>query len=164
MHQEHHENGHEVVEVALVEDHGDEHSGNGSLEVSYIEDSMDMAEGASVHDHDEVAHSLISQEWVTAPEDLVGSRSPEPIDPTLTLLDEEDVTPELSHEVSIDTVEEEPKLEGAKDDIADIVGLLESTSFSSKHILRGHEGIDANPRTPSLDKEGQRIGEIPDEE
>lgn len=169
MHQEHHENGYDAVEVALhpeteslgVEDH---ELGNDSLEVSYVEDSMEMAEVASAHDHEEVPHSLVSQEWVEAPEDLVGFRSPEPVDPTLTLRDEDDVTPELSHEVSIDTVEEEPKPEGAKDDIADIVGLLESTSFTSKHILQGHEGIATNPRTPGLDKEGQRIGEIPDEE
>lgn len=158
MHQENLEDGgtlHPETESLGAEDDEGEHLGNGSLEVSYVEDSMDMADGASAHD-------LVGLDRVGASEDFVRSRSPEP---TLTLHDEDDATPELSLEASIDTIEGGQKLEGAKDDIADIVGLLESTSFTSKHILQGpDEGIVIDPRTPGSDKEGQRIGEIPDEE
>jgi len=71
---------------------------------------------------------------------------------------------EPPHEGSLDAPEE-PKQEWAKDDIADMVGLLESTSFTSKHILQGSDESVANgSHTPYLEKERQRIGEIPDEE
>ena len=182
VHQGHHENGNgvEAAEEALhpeIEqldtenhEHGsdreDEHLGNGSLEVSYVEEPLDTADDASVHDHEEVVHCPVDQDHVEAPRDPVRSRSPESVDPASVLHDEDDATLEPPHEVSVDAVEdEEPKQEGAKDDIADIVGLLESTSFNSKHILQGpDEGVAINSHTPSSDKERQRIGEIPDEE
>ena len=144
-----------------------EHLGNGSLEASYIEDPLDTStDDVSSHEHDEVIHCPADQEHVETPQDLVRSRSPESVDPVYA---EGDAAIELPHEVTVDVVEdEEQKQEEVKDDIADIVGLLESTSFTSKHILQGSdEGVVNDPQiphTPGSDKERQRIGEIPDEE
>jgi len=67
---------------------------------------------------------------------------------------------EPPHEGNLDAPEE-LKQEWVKDDIADIVGLLESTSFTSTHIL---EGVANRSQDSFLEKERQRIGEIPDEE
>ena len=143
-----------------------EHLGNGSLEVSYIEEPLDAsADDVSLHDHEEVIHCPADQEHVETPQDLIRSPPPESVDPVPVLRAEDDAAIELPHEVSIDVVEDEQKQEQVKDDIADIVGLLESTSFTSKHILQGSdEGVVNDPLTPVSDKERQRIGEIPDEE
>jgi hypothetical protein len=182
VHRGHHANGNgvEFAEEALhpeigqldagvhehESDREDEHLGNGSLEVRYIEESLDTADDASVHDHEEVVHSPVDREHAETPRDLVRSRSPELIDPASVLHAEDDATPEPPHEVGVDTVEgEESRQEGMKDEIADIVGLLESTSFTSKHILQGSdEGVSNGSHTSGSDKERLRIGEIPDEE
>lgn len=117
---------------------------------------------ASAHDHEEVVYSPVDQSQEDTPEDLV--RSFESVDPTASILHAEDnATSETLDEVGADTVE--PNQEGVKDYIADMVGLLESTSFTSKHILQGpDEGISSDLPPLGSDKERQRIGEIPDEE
>ena len=131
-----------------------EHLENCSLEVGYTEEPSETTDGISVHDH------------YKEPEELPRSHSPESIDPASDLSIEGDAGPEPLHEVSGDAVDDEELKQGReKDDIADIVGLLESTSFTSKHILQGSdEGAVNDSLTPGLDKERQRIGEIPDEE
>ena len=182
VHQGHHENGNGVgaaeeilhpeiqqlneESYAHESDREDEYMGNGSFEVSYVEEPLDTRDDASVHDHKEIIHCPVHQEHAETPRDLVRSRSPEFIEPALVLHAEDDVAPGPPHEVSADAVEdEEPKQEEVKDDIADIVGLLETTSFTSKHILQGSdESVVNDPHTPGSDKERQRIGEIPDEE
>lgn len=144
-----------------------EHLGNGSLEVSYIEEPLDAStDDVGLHDHEEVVHCPTDQEHVETPQDLIRSPPPESVDPVPVLRAEDDAAIELPHEVSVDVVEdEEQKQEEVKDDIADIVGLLESTSFTSKHILQGSdEGVVTDLHSPGPDKERQRIGEIPDEE
>ena len=181
IHQGHHENGngvgaaeetlHPEIEQLDTENHEhesdreEEHLGNGSLEVSYIEEPLDTTDDASVHDH-EVVHCPVDQVNVETPQDLVSSHSPESVDPASVSHAEDDAASEPPHEANLDAVEdEEPKQEGVKDDIADIVGLLESTSFTSKHILQeSDEGVTNDSHTPGSDKERQRIGEIPDEE
>lgn len=172
VHQEHHENGNgvEVVEETShpeigpfdAESHEDEYLGNGSLDASYTEESLDTMDDASAHDHEEVVYSPVDQSQEGTPEDLV--RSFESVDPTASILHAEDnATSETLDEVGADTVE--PNQEGVKDYIADMVGLLESTSFTSKHILQGpDEGISSDLHPLGSDKERQRIGEIPDEE
>lgn len=175
--QEHHENGnglgaiegtlHPETELLGVENHEresdpeDEHLGNGSLEASHTEESLETTD-VVVRDH-EVLYSPADQGQAETPEDVVCSRSPEPVDPASDLHTEEDATHEPLHEVS--AKDEESKQEGAKDDIAVIVGLLESTSFTSKHILQGPDEAATNDLlTPISDKDRLRIGEIPDEE
>ncbi|KAF9649235.1 hypothetical protein BDM02DRAFT_1931491 [Thelephora ganbajun] len=163
---------HPEIEPSDTEDHEHgsdrehEYLGNGSPEVSYTDEhSGTTDEAGGTQDH-KVVQSFVDQDHVEEPEELVRSRSPESDDPASDLHAEDDVTPELPHEVSVCAAEdEELKQERTKDDIADIVGLLESTSFTSKHILQGsEEGVASNPHTPGSDKERQRIGEIPDEE
>lgn len=165
-HQGHHENGNGVAEEILHpaidlldaenHEHGSdpegEHLENGSLEASYTEEPLETSDGASAHGHEEA-----DEEQVETPGDLVRSPSPEPVGPTPGLHVEDDATSESLHEVNVDTAEDaEPNQEGVKDDIADIVGLLESTSFTSKHILQGSdEAVAIESHTP---------GEIPDEE
>jgi len=135
-----------------------EHLGNGSLEVGYTDEPSETTE--------KVAHSPSDRDHVEEPEELVRSHTPESADPDSDPRVEGNITPEPLHEVCADVAEDEkPKQDGVKDDIADIVGLLESTSFTSKHILQGSdEGVVNGSRTPCSDKERQRIGEIPDEE
>jgi len=125
-------------------EHG--HLGNGSLETSYTEELPESTEEASLH-------YQADQEHGEEPEDLVRSHSLESV--------EDDAVPEHPHGAA---GSEEPEQEQAKDEIADIVGLLESTSFSSKHILQGSEEgvVVSDSRTPGSDNE-RRIGEIPDE-
>ena len=138
--------------------------GNGSLEASYTEEPSETTDEASARDHEEAALSPVDQ--AEKPEELIGSHSPELFEPVSDPHAEGGVIPDPSHEVSVDAADdEEPKQGQAKDDIADIVGLLESTSFTSKHILQGSdESVATNSHTPGSDKERQRIGEIPDEE
>ena len=129
------------------------HLGNGSLEESYTEEPTETTEEVSLHDYEEAIHSQTDQVHVEEPEELVRPHSPEFLDHT-----EGDVLPRAASS-------EEREQEQAKDDIADIVGLLESTSFSSKHILQGSdEGVTPDSRTPGSDTERRGIGEIPDEE
>lgn len=178
VHQGHYENGngleaaegtlHPVFEPLDVENHEhesdreDEHLGNGSLEASHTSESLETTDGASARDQEEAIYSPVNQDQVETPEDA--ARSPEPVDPASDL-HADYANPEPPYKVSaIATEDEEPK-QVAKDDIADIVGLLESTSFTSKHILQGpDEGVANSLPTPGSDKERQRIGEIPDEE
>ena len=171
--QGHHENGNGVAEEILhsaidpldAEDHEhesdpeDEHLGNGSLETGYTE-PLEATDSASAHDNE------VDQKQVESPADLIRSHSPEPVHSTPGLHAEGGATSESLHKVNVDSAEDaEPKQEDVKDEIADIVGLLESTSFTSKHILQGSdEGVANGPHTPGSDKERQRIGEIPDEE
>jgi len=97
---------------------------------------------------------------VEEPEEHVRSHSPESVGPAPDLRPEDDAAPEPLRGVGVGAAGD-----GEKDDIADIVGLLESTSFTSKHILQGHdEGAANGSRTPGSDKERLRIGEIPDED
>jgi len=136
-------------------EHG--HLENGSLEASYTEEPQETTEEASLHDHEDVIHSPPDQEHVEEPEELVRSHSPGSTDHT-----EDDAVPELPHDAA---GSEESEQEQGKDEIADIVGLLESTSFTSKHILQGsNEGVATDSRTPGSDTERRGIGEIPDEE
>ena len=161
---EHHRNGVEGVLLAAGEDlhhesvqsdaethepesdceHG--HLGNGSLETSYTEELPETTEDASLH-------YQADQEHVEEPEEITRSNSSESV--------QDDAVPEHPHGIAGG---EELEQEQAKDEIADIVGLLESTSFSSKHILQGSdEGVVvSDSRTPGSDNE-RRIGEIPDE-
>jgi len=181
--QGHHENGNgvEAAEETLrpeidqldVENHEPksdrkaEHLGNGSLEVSYIEEPLDAStDDVSLHDHKQVIHCPTDQEHVETLQDPIRSPPPETVDPVPVLRAEDDTAIELPHEVSVDVVEdEEQKQEEVKDDIVDIVGLLESTRFTSKHILQGSdEGVVTDLHSLGPDKERQRIGEIPDEE
>lgn len=132
-----------------------EHLGNGSLEASYTEET---SEQLSVHDHEEVVTPSVHQNFVEEPEELVRSHSPASGSPA------SDLHSESSHEGGMH-VPEEPEQGSANDDIADMVGLLESTSFNSKHILRGsEEGVANDSHSPGSEKDRQRIGEIPDEE
>jgi len=129
-------------------DHEHEHLGNGSLEVSYTSETTDEA---GAHDLEEVAHFPIDQEPAR-------SHSSESVDPASDLRVED----ESPHKVTVDAAEDEEPKRRIKDDMAAIVGLLETTSFTSKHILQDPEAVVAiSPRTPGSDK---RIGEIPDEE
>ena len=133
-------------------DHEHEHLGNGSLEVSYTSETTDEA---GAHDHEEVAHSPVDQEPAR-------SHSPESVDPASDLRVEGGTASESSRRVTMDAAEDEEPKRRIKDDMAAIVGLLETTSFTSKHILQDPEAVVAiSPRTPGSDK---RIGEIPDEE
>lgn len=117
-----------------------EHFGNGSLEASYTEEPSEDLDESRAYGHDDLSYSSVDQDHVEEPEELVRSHSPE-------------------------SGAEGPTQESADGDIADIVGLLESTSFTSKHILHGSDEGVANPLlTPSPEKERQKIGEIPDEE
>ena len=120
--------------------------GNGSLETSYTEE---LPEEASLS-------FQADQEHVKEPEELVNSHSPKSVDRV-----EDDDVPEHPRDAAGSEEQEQ-----AKDEIADIVGLLESTSFSSKHILQGSdEGvIVSESRTPGSDNERRGIGEIPDED
>lgn len=128
-----------------------EHFGNGSLEASYTEEPSEDLDEPHAYGHDGLAHSSVDQDHVEEPEELVRSHSPESADPALDL-----------H--AVDGAEGSTP-ESANDDIAGMVGLLESTSFTSKHILHGSdEGVANAPLTPSSEKERQKIGEIPDEE
>jgi hypothetical protein len=154
-------------ETVLSDSESHEHEGLGSPEVSYIEEPPETTDEASVYDHEEAAHSPVDQEHVEEPEELFRSHSPESVDPASDLHHaEDDVTSEPLYEVGVDTAEDgESEQERMKDDIADIVGLLESTSFTSKNILQGpDEGVVNDLRIPGSDKERLRIGEIPDEE
>lgn len=166
VHAEHHENGNGVGEGLLAtrqvlhpesvpsdaeshepeSDHEHEQLRNGSLEPGEPGDEV------SLYDHE-----VVNQGHVEEPE-LVGSHSPEPVDPDHHA--EGAATPEVSYEDSTHVAGDEGQ---AKDEIADIVGLLESTSFTSKHILQGSdEGVVNDLGAPVSDKE--RVGEIPDEE
>lgn len=143
-----------------------EHLGNDPLEVGCTDEPSETADEVGTHDREEVAHSSSDRDHVEGPEELVRSHSPESADPVSDPHVEDNATPEPPHEVHVDAAEdEELKQDGVKDDIADIVGLLESTSFTSKHILQGSdEGVVNGSHIPGSDKERQRIGEIPDEE
>ena len=183
VHEEHHENGNGVSaglsdtgEAGIIpsdaenyefeSDREYEHLGNGALEVSYIEEPSETTDEASAHDHEEAIYSPVDQEHVEKPEELVRSHSPESIGPASDLQTEDDSAPESPHEVSVVATNDGKLEQGqAKDDIADIVGLLESTSFTSKHILQGSdESVTIDLPTPGSDKEVQRVGEIPDED
>ena len=128
-------------------EHG--HLGNGSLETSYTEELPETEEAS--------LHYQADQEHVEEPEELTRSHSPESVDRI-----EDDDVPEHPHDAG---GSEELEQGRAKDEIADIVGLLESTSFSSKRVLQGSdEGVVANDsRTSGSDNERRGIGEIPDE-
>lgn len=131
-----------------------EHFGNDSLEASYTEEPSENLDESRTYGHDGLAHSPVDQDHVEEPEELIRSHSPESGDPAL----------DLRAEGAVDGAEE-PTQELTNDDIAGMVGLLESTSFTSKHILHGSdEGVANAPPTPSSEKERQKIGEIPDEE
>lgn len=137
-----------------------ENFGNGSLEASYTEEPSENLDESRDYGHDDLAHSSVDQDHVEEPEELIHSHSPESGDPAPDLHAEGDSTPE-----GVVDGAEGPTQEPANDDIADMVGLLESTSFTSKHILHGSdEGVANVPLTPSSEKERQKIGEIPDEE
>jgi hypothetical protein len=139
-----------------------EHLGNGSLEVSYTEEPSDFVDESLVHDC-ETALASVDQSHVEEPEDSVRSESGGPASDVQV---EADAASEPPHEDSVDIVKES-KQKWAKDDIADVVGLLESTSFTSKHILQGSDGSvinDSHASGSEKEKERQRIGEIPDEE
>lgn len=123
-------------------EHG--HLGNGSLENSYTEELLEEASLSYQAD----------QEHVEEPEELARSRSPESVDHA-----EDDSVPDHSHDAAGSEDQEQ-----AKDEIADIVGLLESTSFSSKHILSDEGVATSESRTPGSDNERRGIGEIPDED
>ena len=144
----------------LESDCGHEHFGNGSFEASYSEEPSESADGTSRHDHEEAVHSSVDRDFVEEPEDLVRSHSPESGDPPSDLHADDSATFEPPHEGSPDAPEE-LKREWVKDDIADIVGLLESTSYTSKRIL---QDSDEGMTSESSEKERLRIGEIPDEE
>ena len=121
-----------------------EHLGNSSLETSYVEESLETTEEASL----EVTPT--GQEHVEEPEEIVRPHSPEFIDRT---------------EEGAASGEELEQGQAKDVEIADIVGLLESTSFTSKHILQGSDGsVTSESRTPGSDNERRGIGEIPDEE
>ena len=143
-----------------------EHLGNGSLEVSYIEEPLDAStDDVSLHDH-EVIHCPTDQEHVETPQDPIRSPLLNPLTPFRYSVLRTTPLSNSPHEVSVDVVEdEEQKQEEVKDDIADIVGLLKSTSFTSKRILQGSdEGVVTDLHSLGPDKERKRIGEIPDEE
>ena len=141
-----------------------EHFGNGSHETSYTEEPSENLDESRAYGHDDLAHSSADQDHVEEPEELIRSHSPESGDPTPDLHVEVDSTSEPLQEGAMGGAEG-PTQGLANDDIADMVGLLESTSFTSKHILHGpDEGVANAPLTPISEKERQRIGEIPDEE
>lgn len=141
-----------------------DHLENGSFEASYTEEPSEVVDGTGGHNHQEAVNPSVDRDFVEEPEELVRSHSPESVHPPSDLHADDDASPEPPYEGSLD-VPEEPKQEWVKDDIADIVGLLESTSFTSKHILHGSdEGVADDSHTPCLEKERHRIGEIPDEE
>lgn len=140
------------------------HLGNGSFEASYTEERSEAADETSGHDHDEAIHSSVDRDFVEEPEELVRSNSPESSDPPSHPHADDGATFEPPLEGSLDSPDE-LKQERVKDDIADIVGLLEFTSFTSKRILHeSEEGVANDSGTSYLEKERQRIGEIPDEE
>jgi hypothetical protein len=123
-----------------------------------------VIDGTSGRNHQEAVHSSVDRGFVQEPEELVRPHSPESIPPPSDLHADDGASSEPPHEGSLDAAEE-PKQEWVKDDIADMVGLLESTSFTSKHILHGSdEGAADDSHTSYLEKERLRIGEIPDEE
>lgn len=131
-----------------------DHFGNGSFEASYTEEPSENLDESHAYDHDGPAHSSVDQDHVEEPEEPIRSYSPESGNPT----------PDLHPGGVVDGAEGLTR-GPANDDIADMVGLLESTSFTSKHILQGsNEGVANPPLTPVSEKERQRIGEIPDEE
>ena len=178
-HEERHENGNgleagvptdEEVSIPEVEplggDHHEpesdcqhEHFENGSLEVSYTEEPSETVDESRTYDLRVVAR----QHYVEDLEAFVHSHSPEPGDLTLGLTVEDDATSEPTHESSTDT-NRGPNQGSPNNDIADMVGLLESTSFSSKHILQGSDDSVASDSHVSVpEKECHKIGEIPDE-
>ena len=143
----------------LQSDHGHEHFGHGSFEASYTEEPSEAIEEISVQE--EVVRSSVE---VEEPEELVRSHSPESGDTPLNPHADDGTTSEPPPEGGLDNLEE-LKQELVNDDIADIVGLLESTSFTSKRILQeSDEGVASDSYTSHSEKERQRIGEIPDED
>ena len=145
----------------LESDCGHEHFGNGSFEASYTEEPSGTTDGTSGHDHEEAVDSSVDRDFVEEPEELVRSHSPESGDPPSNLHADDGASPELPHEGASLDAPEQSKQELVRDDIADMVGLLESTSFTSKHIYQGSDEAVANDLHT---KERQGIGEIPDEE
>ncbi|KAF9778940.1 hypothetical protein BJ322DRAFT_1113816 [Thelephora terrestris] len=178
-HEESHENGnglvaevpidqealHHDVELSDAEPHHPgpdcqhEHFANGSLEVSWTEEPSEIVNEIRVHNPGGVAH----QHYVEDLQEFVHSHSSESGDATSDLHVEDDPVSEPAHERSLDA-DQGTEQELANDDIAHMVGLLETTSFSSKHILQGSdESVASNSHIPGLEKECQKIGEIPDE-
>ena len=175
-HEEGHENGNgeglftaeegSYIDPSDTEDHDHESEcehenfGNGSLEASYVEESSGVVDEAGAHDHEGTSSFSVDQNYVEEPAPLLQTRSPEPGEPTSNLRAGDDSTSEPTHEGNGSATED-----AKQDDIADIVGLLESTSFTSKHILQGSdEGVANDSPVSSSEKERLRIGEIPDEE
>jgi len=136
-----------------------EHFENGSLEVSYIEEPSETVDESRTFDLGEVAR----QHYVEDLEAFVHSHSPEPGDLTSYLPVQGAATSEPAHDSNTDT-NGGPNQGSPDDDIADMVGLLESTSFSSKHIFQGSDdSVASDSHVSVLEKEPHKIGEIPDE-